>query len=364
MAGDDLSQAELETLLSMTDPLVAPNAGSAASAASTYPQIALPDAPRQPRDKVLPHDFRRPQGASKERMHRLRILHEGFGRGLAIALSAMLRCIVDVKLISLDQLTYGEFVLGLEDPTCFNLVRASPLEGLLILDINPSILYPIIDRLLGGGRDGSAVVRRPLTEIELRLASRITGLALQELRRAWQRSVELELTVERVESNPRLVQVVPPGEAMMRIRFELSINNARGAMSLCIPSLEIERLEGWLSSGDRAGHGRPSPASETVKQVSENIRQSVVELVVQLAETKVTTGDMLNLRVGDIITTEKDVHSPLAVCLEGVPKFRGRPGAFKGHKAIEVEEAFDPMSASDSPSADGPSSTHGHLPPA
>ena len=61
--------------------------------------------------------------------------------------------IVEVKLTSVDQLTYSEFVFSLENPTCFNLLRAEPLEGNLILDINPSILYPIIDRLLGGGKD-------------------------------------------------------------------------------------------------------------------------------------------------------------------------------------------------------------------
>ena len=87
---------------------------------------------------------------------------------------ALLRSMVEVKLTSVDQLTYSEFVFSLENPTCFNLLKAEPLEGNLILDINPSILYPIIDRLLGGGREAGPLARRPLTEIELRLVSRIT----------------------------------------------------------------------------------------------------------------------------------------------------------------------------------------------
>src|SRR6185503_7280077 len=107
-------------------------------------------------------------------------------RNFGAALSGLLRSIVEVKLTSVDQLTYGEFVFSLENPTCFNLLRADPLEGNLILDINPSILYPIIDRLLGGGRDTGPISRRPLTEIELRLVSRITGLFLKELQHAWE----------------------------------------------------------------------------------------------------------------------------------------------------------------------------------
>ena len=65
---------------------------------------------------------------------------------------------------------------------------------------------------------------------------------------------------------------------------------------------------------------------------------STVELVVHLAETHITTHDMVSLRVGDVITTEKDVHSPIAVSVEGVTKFHARPGALKGRKAVEIEE--------------------------
>ena len=83
-------------------------------------------------------------------------MHEGFGRNFGAALSALLRTIVEVKLTSVDQLTYSEFVFSLENPTCFNLINAEPLEGQLILDINPSILFPIIDRLLGGSNDSDA----------------------------------------------------------------------------------------------------------------------------------------------------------------------------------------------------------------
>ena len=116
-------------------------------------------------------------------MRALQTLHEGFSRNFGAALSGLLRSIVDVKLTSVDQLTYSEFVFSLENPTCFNLIRAEPLEGNLILDINPSILYPFIDRLLGGGRDPGPLARRPLTEIELRLVSRITNLFLEAVAR-------------------------------------------------------------------------------------------------------------------------------------------------------------------------------------
>src|ERR1700754_84953 len=168
MGDEVLSQAEVESLLSAMEASSAHKAETAVA--------AKPAAPPRSRDKVTTYDFKRPERVGKEQMRALQSLHEGFGRNFGAAISALLRSIVEVKLTSVDQLTYSEFVFSLENPTCFNLLRAEPLEGNLILDTNPSILYPIIDRLLGGGRETSAPARRPLTEIELRLVSRITNL--------------------------------------------------------------------------------------------------------------------------------------------------------------------------------------------
>ena len=247
-----------------------------------------------------------------------------------------------MKLTSVDQLTYSEFVFSLENPTCFNLLRAAPLEGNLILDINPSILYPIMDRMLGGGRESAPLARRPLTEIELRLVSRITHLFLQEMQHAWQNVIDLDLKVERVESNPQLVQIVPPNEVVVLISFELTIGDLRGMMNLCIPFNSIERIGGKLSSNSWISYGKRQSSPETIKQISSNLKGAVVELVAQLADTKITTGDLIGLRVGDVITTDKDIHSPVAISLEGVVKYLARPGAFKGRKAVQVEAEVAP----------------------
>jgi flagellar motor switch protein FliM len=124
--GDILSQAEVEHLLNAIEGEdSAPGAGQTESF--------------RPREKVTVYDFKRPERVGKEQMRSLQTMHEGFGRNFGAALSALLRTMVEVKLTSVDQLTYSEFVFSLENPTCFNLITARPLEGQLILDINPSI---------------------------------------------------------------------------------------------------------------------------------------------------------------------------------------------------------------------------------
>ncbi len=291
-----------------------------------------------PNEKVTTYDFKRPERVGKEQMRSLQTMHEGFSRNYGAALSALLRTIVEVKLTSVDQLTYSEFVFSLENPTCFNLINAPPLEGQLILDINPSLLFPIIDRLLGGTTEASIPSRRPLTEIELRLASRVTSLFLNELRIAWMNVIELSPVVDHVESNPQLVQIVPPNEVIVLISFELTIGDVRGMMNLCIPFNSIERIGGKLSANSWVTYSKKPSTPESVQQISNRLGHSIVEIAVDLATSQISTADLIGLRVGDIITTETDIHAPLVVSVAGRKKFHASPGAFKGRKAVQITE--------------------------
>jgi len=337
MPEEVLSQAEVESLLNSLDP-------SAARAPIPPAQTRRPQPHLRSRDKVTPYDFKRPERVGKDQVRAIHSLHESFGRNFGAALSALLRTIVEVKLTGVDQLTYSEFVFSLENPTCFNLLRAAPLEGHLILDINPSVLYPIIDRLLGGGKQSGSPARRPLTEIELRLVSRITALFLAELRKAWENVLELDLSVERVESSPQLVQIVPPNEVVVLISFELGLGDVRGMMSLCIPFNAIERFSSKLTSNSWVGYSRGIVTDETKTTIGRRMDASRVELVVTLAESTLRTADLIGLRVGDIITTDHDKNRPLTVAVEGITKFLARPGAFKGHKAIQIDHSLAPHS--------------------
>ena len=329
MSDDVLSQAEVESLLSAMDSREADVITDAAVSRVRH------------REKISPYDFKRPERVGKEQMRSLQTMHEAFGRNFGASLSALLRTIVELKLTSVDQLTYSEFVFSLENPTCFNLINAAPLEGQLILDINLSLLFPIIDRLLGGGNDSGPPLRRPLTEIELRLVSRITDLFCSEMKHAWANVLELNLTIDRVESNPQLVQIVPPNEVVVLISFEISLGDARGMMNLCVPFNSIERISTRLSSNSWVSYGKKNATTENIQRISNQLGDAVVEVVVDLADTNISTSDLIGLRVGDIIATEKDVARPLVVSIEGQPKFHASPGAFKGRKAIQVVGLID-----------------------
>lgn len=345
MSDDSLSRNEVEELLRSMDsgeskPKPEPAAKAESKPASGNAAGGGAKSANKPavRQRVVAYDFKRPERVGKEQMRALQSLHEGFARNFGASLSALLRTIVESKLISVDQLTYSEFVYSLEIPTCFNLLRPKPLEGNWILDISPSILYPIIDRMLGGSPTSDSTLKRPLSEIELRLTSRTTNAFLRELATAWGNTIELDFELERVESNPQLVQIVPPNEVVVLVSFEIMMGKARGMINLCIPFNTIERIGSKLTNNSWIGYASSKSNDSTQTQIQSLIAESQVELVVNLARSTIRAVDLINLQVGDIVTTEKDVHAPLDVEVAGVGKFTGKPGAYKGNKAIEVAD--------------------------
>lgn len=331
MSDDVLSRNDVESLLRSLD--------GATPDVAAPPSVAKPDTKKQAaKVRVLIYDFKRPERVGKEQMRALQSLHDGFSRNFGASLSAVLRSIVEVRLISVDQLTYSEFVYSLEIPTCFNLLKPKPLEGNWVLDISPSLLYPIIDRMLGGNIGADSSLKRPLSEIELRLAARISNVFLRELQVAWANVVELNIEVERVESNPQLVQIVPPNEVVVMVSFELAMGNIRGMANLCIPFNTIERVGSKLTSNSWVGYTSTKANPETTSRLLSRLDGSMADVIVTLARSTIKSNDLFDLEVGDIISTEKDVSHPLEVEISNRIKFHASAGSFKGRKAIKIEQ--------------------------
>ena len=188
--------------------------------------------------------------ASLEQMKTLQIIHEKFSRYFTAGLIKMFQTDVKAILTSVDQLLYSEFIFGLENPTCVNLLQAEPLEGNMILDISPQVLSLLIDRLIGDGQEGTLknrhMYRHPFTEIEHRLVSRIRNLFLSELKRAWEDFIELDFSVVQIESNPQEIQLVPPDEMVVSLCFEIRLSEGRGGITLCISQGIFEQIAGKL----------------------------------------------------------------------------------------------------------------------
>jgi flagellar motor switch protein FliM len=326
---DLLDQSEVDALLAAVDtgqvpaessPRVFGSRGTSSSDVSIY-------------------DFKRPERVSKDQMRALEALHEGFGRNLGAALSGYLRTIIEVSVANIEQLTYSEFIHSLPNPTCFNLLSAEQLDGQLCLEISPLIIYPIIDRLLGGSNADLFIPQRPLTQIEQRLVERITDRATHHLSEAWSNLTTMTFKVQDFESNPQLVQIVPPNETVVVIGFELKMGNRAGTMSLCIPYNVIEPIMGTLAAQNWFSYQRKGGQEDHVHRLTKNVNNAPVEIRAFLVQTLIKLDDLLNLQIGDVITTEKMSSRDVLIQVEGKNKFLGQVGKFRGKRSVRITRA-------------------------
>ncbi len=123
---------------------------------------------------------------------------------------------------------------------------------------------------------------------------------------------------------------MPPNEVVVVISFELALGEIRGMINLCVPYNALERISNRLSANTWMSYTRREATSESMAQIGRNLRGASVRLRVQLAKTRITTAELLSLRIGDIITTAKDIRQPMLVFVEDVPKILGQTGYLQG----------------------------------
>jgi len=333
--GDVLDQAEIDALLASV-------AEEGESDQADGGGIALPvtTAPvasgGTTRTDVSTYDFKRPERVSKDHIRALGSIHDGFARNFGATLSGFLRTIIDVRVVGVEQLTYSEFIHSLPNPTCFVIVQAPPLEGQMCLEISPLIVYPIIDRLLGGSSTDMFIPQRPLTAIEWRLMRRLINKALEHLSEVWRNLVDAKFDIVETESNPQLVHIVAPTEVVVYITFEIKMGQCAGTMSICIPFNTIESVLSKLTTQSWFGY-RPKGATENVRRrIVRNLTKSKVRLTAFLGRAQIKLTELRALRPGDIIQLEKHVNQDLILQIEGRNKYAGTPGQLRGRRVLRI----------------------------
>jgi len=328
---DVLDQSEVDALLAAVD-----------SGIAAQDETGTGGTPKDRSHEVRPYDFKRPERVSKDQMRALEAIHEGFARNFGASLSGFLRTIVEVRVATIEQLTYSEFIHSLPNPTCFNLLTAHPLEGQLCLEISPLIIYPIIDRLLGGSNAELFIPQRPLTTIEWRLVKRITDRALDTLTEVWSDLVQVTFELAETESNPHLVQIVAPNEVVVVIGLELKMGTRAGTMTLCIPFNVIEPVMGKLATQNWLAYQRKATSEQQRSRLASHLKGAEVDVRVFLGETTITVHDLLHLQPGDVLATEKPASAELIMQVEDRNKFAGRLYRYKGSRALRITRLADP----------------------
>ena len=224
---------------------------------------------------VVGYNFRRPDRVTKDQIRSLHFLHDRFARNVSTSMSAYMRVVTDVTILSVEQFTYSEFLMSLSDPTAFYAISMRPLEGTAALELNPSVAFTMIDRMLGGSGRGVAV-NRALTEIEQNVTDGVVKLILENLTDAWRGIVDVQFRISGRETRPQMLQVAAPNEVVLLMSFEIRIGDTRGVLNICFPAASIEAVSGSFTRSWQRTQREMTPAEQAA--LDENIGRVDVTL--------------------------------------------------------------------------------------
>lgn len=280
------------------------------------------------------YDFRRPDRIPKDQVRAVHLVHDFLARHLAASLGAYLRTYVTVSLVSVEQLAFSEFLGYLPTPTCIAHVGVKPMEGDAVLEINPSLVLPILDIVLGGDGNHSADQKKELTDIEQSVMETIFRIVLNDLRDAWSTTRDLAFAVEDTETQPQLMQILSPNEAVVAIGFEITVDNARGMMNFGVPSVMVkmmgQKLEQQWSTRKHSADTRPTRRMESL------LRNITVPVESRVSGGNLTVREVLDLAPNDILSLGTPIVRPTEVSVSGVNKFSGRVVAAGRRRAFQV----------------------------
>ena len=292
------------------------------------------------------YDFKHPNRVSKDQLRTLQNIHETFAKTFNAYLAVRLRIIVDINLISVDQLQYSEFILSISDPSCIYIFRVEELNGVGIMEISPQLVLFIVDRLFGG-KGSTSEEARPITNIEQTVMKKIIEKAMENLATSWQQVTPLTFILEGFESNPDVVQIAPPGETVITISLEIKIQDTSSLMNICFPYLTLEDVISKLNVQHFVAMTKRDVAEEETNRIHDRMILSALPVVSYLGSSSITVRDLIRLQRGDVLKLNRRIDDQLDIVIGGSRKFKGRPGISGKKKSVKItrpiseEDVFD-----------------------
>ena len=288
---------------------------------------------------VVKYDFKHPNRVSKDQVRTLENMHDNFASHVSQTLSSMLRTMVDVDLVSVDQINYSEYVMSLVTPSCSYTFSAKPLDGLCVIDFNPTLVFGFIDRIFGGG-DKTLEIERELTGIERAVLSKVTRKLYHDLEKSWQNISPIEVEEKSFETNPQFMQIVPTGETVIVVSLQLKLFRSTGLLTICYPYVSLEPVMAKLSAQNWIDATKKKNVELGMQKNQENIQDIKVDTALILARTRLKLRDFLNLRVGDVVATDTQINEPAELLVVGRKKYLCRPGLFGKRRAGQITEIY------------------------
>jgi len=283
--------------------------------------------------RAAAYDFRRPDRIGKDQLRSIHLLHDNFARNLASSLSGYLRAYVIVNLISVEQLSFAEFTQCLPSPTVLVALGMKPFDGNAVMELNPSLVFPLLEMLLGGNGKGAALSRET-TEIEQSILDTLFRIILHDLSLAWQTVANIAFSVEARETEPQLLQILSPNEAVVSIGLEIRVGDNTGLMNIGMPSIIIKMLRHKFDQQWSVRKTDSTVAEQT--RMLNLLKPTKLHLDARLEGPTLLVEDLMKIEPGHVLNFDYPLERPLRLIVNGQDKYDGHLVATRNKKSFQV----------------------------
>ena len=324
MATDFLSQDEVDALL------------KGVSGESDEPEAAADDG-----SGVHTYNLGTQERIVRGRMPTLELINERFARYLRIGLFNYMHRTTDISVSPIRVQKYSEFIRNLVVPTNLNLVAAKPLRGTSLFVLDPNLVFLVVDNMFGGdGRFHTRVEGRDFTPTEQRIIQGLLNVIFTEYSRSWKPVYEMSFDYIRSEMNSQFANIATPSEIVVSTTFTLEFGGTAADMHICFPYSMLEPIRDLLYSTMQSD--QLSSDQRWIVMLRKQLKDAEVEIAAQLASTSITLGQVLKLKVGDILPIT--IPDTLVASIDDIPLMECRYGQQGGQFALKIERFITPES--------------------
>ncbi len=273
-----------------------------------------------------------------ERLPMLEIVYDRLVRLLTTTLRNFTSDNVEISIDGMTSQRFGDYLNSVPLPAMLAVFKAEPWDNYGLVVVDSSLIYSVVDVLLGGRR-GTAAMRiegRPYTTIERTLVERLISVVLGDMRAAFEPLSKVDFQFERLEVNPRFAAISRISNACVVTRMRVDMEDRGGKIEILMPYATLEPVRELLLQqfmGERFGRD-----SIWETHLAEELRQTDVSLDVVLDEQAMLLSQVLRLNVGDSITLSSPPGAPVQLRCGEIALFEAQLGRRENRLAVRIEE--------------------------
>jgi flagellar motor switch protein FliM len=277
-------------------------------------------------------NFRYAGRLSNENARALTALHEKFAMNVTTALELYLGTTLQMKLLSLEQMAIGDYISGIASNSYILPCALNVMEANILMEMDVSLVFPVIDLLLGGAGAASGEARE-LTEIDEEIMQSVTTLIVKQMERSWQ-TLNLSLAPGRCIKPGAIQQIFLMNEKLVLLMFEMNVGETTGNFNMVLPTsfvgFLLRHLKATLSKKVSSLRALRSPS------LRERILDCDFTVAADITMMRALVKDLIDLKPGMILKMKAPVRSPGRLTVEGVDIFDALPVRNGTRKAAQL----------------------------